>query len=132
MEFTVNVNIKAPELVQAILTLAGATGAQIATPETPAGRVTEQQATPTQADKPKRQQRTTRQEEPEPPTHQDSEAPQLDVPTVVALRAKAQSVGTTPDAKKAIKAILDKFGSKSISDIPEEKRADFLAELDEV
>lgn len=53
-----------------------------------------------------------------------------DIPTVVDLRAKAQEVGTSAEAKKAIKALLDKFECKSISDVPEEKRADFLSELE--
>ena len=52
------------------------------------------------------------------------------VPTVVELRAKAQEKGKTPEGKKAIKALLDEFGSKSISDVPEEKRAAFLAALE--
>jgi hypothetical protein len=52
------------------------------------------------------------------------------VPTVVELRAKAQEKGKTPEGKKAIKALLDEFGSKSISDVPEEKRSAFLAALE--
>lgn len=53
-----------------------------------------------------------------------------EIPTVVELRAKAQEKGKNPEGKKAIKALLDKIGSKSISDIPEEKRAAFLCELE--
>ncbi|WP_025848726.1 hypothetical protein [Paenibacillus ehimensis] len=53
-------------------------------------------------------------------------------PTVVELRAKAQEVGTTPEAKKAIKALLDEFGSKSISDVPEARRSAFLKRLEEL
>lgn len=51
------------------------------------------------------------------------------VPTVVELRAKAQEVGTSPERKKKIKELLDKFKSKSISDVPEDKRAAFLKGL---
>ena len=54
------------------------------------------------------------------------------IPTVVELRAKAQEVGTTPEAKKAIKALLDEFGSKSISDVPEPRRSAFLKRLEEL
>lgn len=68
-------------------------------------------------------------EQKETPT-EDEQPSKSDAPTVVELRAKAQEVGTTPEAKKAIKALLDKFDAKSISSIPEEKRADFLTELD--
>jgi hypothetical protein len=52
------------------------------------------------------------------------------VPTVVELRAKAQEVGKTPEDKKAIKALLDEFESKSISDVPENKRAAFMKRLE--
>jgi predicted lipid-binding transport protein (Tim44 family) len=99
------------------------------------------QETSAQSDKPKRQRKQQDKPadapapapapEPEPDSEEEPQQDsQADVPTVVELRAKAQEVGSTPEAKKAIKALLDKFGSKSISDIPEDKRADFMAELD--
>jgi len=102
------------------------------------------QAEAPQEDKPKRQ-RSAKQEDPAPKQQEEQQPEQPEqseqpepqqqgssdnVPTVVELRAKAQEVGTSPEAKKAIKALLDQFGAKSISDVPEEKRADFLAELD--
>jgi hypothetical protein len=52
------------------------------------------------------------------------------IPTVVELRAKAQEKGQTPEDKKKIKALLDEFEAKSISDLPEEKRAAFLRKLE--
>jgi|GEM_PF-2974548 len=52
------------------------------------------------------------------------------IPTVVELRAAAQEKGKTPEGKQAIRELLNKFGSKSISDVPEKKRAAFLAELE--
>ncbi|OIJ17076.1 hypothetical protein BKP37_00615 [Anaerobacillus alkalilacustris] len=55
-----------------------------------------------------------------------------DVPSVVDLRAKAQEKATSPEAKKAIKALLDEFESKSISDVPEDKRVEFLARLEDL
>jgi len=54
------------------------------------------------------------------------------IPSVVDLRAKAQEKGGTPEGKKAIKALLVKFESKSISNVPEEKRAAFMKELGEI
>jgi len=57
------------------------------------------------------------------------EVDEVEIPTVVELRAEAQKHGQSPDGKKAIKALLTKFGSKSVSDVPEDKRAEFLAEL---
>lgn len=64
---------------------------------------------------------------PAPETESDAPAP-----TVVELRSKAQEKGTTPEEKSAIKALLVEFESKSISDVPEGKRAAFLAALDEL
>lgn len=61
---------------------------------------------------------------------EDGEGGGEDVPSASELLAKAQQVGTTPEAKKAIRALLEKFGSKSISNVPEDKRAEFMAELD--
>lgn len=54
------------------------------------------------------------------------------IPTVVDLRAAAQTKGGTPEGKKAIKALLDAFGSKSISDVPEDRRTEFLQKLGEI
>jgi hypothetical protein len=52
------------------------------------------------------------------------------IPSVVELRAAAQQKGTTPEGKKAIKDLLNKYGSPSISAIPEDRRAKFLAALE--
>lgn len=60
-----------------------------------------------------------------PPT----EVPPEEIPTVVELRAEAQKHGHSPEGKKAIKALLNEFGSKSISDVPEEDRLGFLKNL---
>ena len=51
------------------------------------------------------------------------------IPSVVDLRAVAQEKGKTAEGKKAIKVLLEAYESKSISTVPEEKRADFLKEL---
>ena len=53
-----------------------------------------------------------------------------DIPTLVDLRAKAQEKGKTAEGKKAIKALLDKYDSKSISNVPEEVRVAFMADLE--
>ena len=42
----------------------------------------------------------------------------------------AQQKGGTADGKRAIKALLNEFESKSISDVPEDKRAAFLVKLE--
>lgn len=74
--------------------------------------------------------------EPEPKTgaqpQDETNQPTLfeNIPDIVELRAKAQEKGKTPEGKKAIKALLEKYGCRSISTVPEEKRAEFLAELE--
>lgn len=71
---------------------------------------------------------TTKEENPE-ITIEEAEGEEK-IPTIVELRAKAQEKGTTPEGKKAIKALLDEFGSKSISDVEESKRLKFLRRLE--
>jgi len=126
MNISLHIEATSPsELQEAITGLAGITGA--ATPQT-------------ETDKPKRSNRKAdKQPDPNPvetdqPDHgqestDDTEKPES-LPTVVELRAKAQEKGTTPEGKTAIKALLDEFGSKSISDVPEEKRIAFLQKLE--
>ena len=68
-----------------------------------------------------------------PATNLEGETPdkvEEKIPTVVELRAMAQQKGGTADGKKAIKALLNEFESKSISDVPEDKRAAFLVKLE--
>ena len=48
---------------------------------------------------------------------------------ITELRAAAKSKGTTVAGKKFIKGLLDSFGCKSISDVPEKDRLDFLEKL---
>ena len=62
-------------------------------------------------------------------TEETPEETPEEIPTVVDLRAEAQKHGQTPEGKKAIKTLLVKFGSKSISDVPEGKRTAFMVEL---
>lgn len=54
----------------------------------------------------------------------------VEIPSVVELRAKAQEVGQDPKKKPKIKALLDKYGSPNISEVPEDKRAAFMADLE--
>jgi len=56
----------------------------------------------------------------------------VDIPSVVDLRAVGQEKGKTAEGKKAIKALLDKFGSKSLSDVPEENRVAFMVGLEAI
>lgn len=135
MNITLNIQAGSPaELQEAITGLAGIFG-EAAAPQLAAAQE--------EPEKPKRATRTTakpeKPQDPEPVKEQEAKDESAEsttesenAPTVVELRAKAQEKGTTPEAKKAIKALLEEFGSKSISDIPEEKRAAFLAALEEL
>lgn len=62
----------------------------------------------------------------------EGDAESAEVPSVVDLRAKAQEVGKTAEGKKAVKALLNKFESPNISELPEDKRAAFMAELEKL
>lgn len=57
----------------------------------------------------------------------------VEIPSVEALRAKALEVGkTTANGKQAVKALLDNFECSSISNLPDEKRIAFMAELEKL
>ncbi|BFH60720.1 hypothetical protein [Paenibacillus azoreducens] len=64
---------------------------------------------------------------------EQSEGDDVEIPSVVDLRAKAQEVGkNAKDGKKAVKALLDKFESPSVSDVPEDQRIAFMTELEKL
>ncbi|WP_217598042.1 hypothetical protein [Cohnella sp. GbtcB17] len=55
------------------------------------------------------------------------------VPSDVELRGVAAEIGKKgPDAKKAIKALLDKYGVPNITAVPANKRIAFKAELEQL
>lgn len=51
-----------------------------------------------------------------------------DVPTIEEIRAKAQAVKD----KAAVKALLNEFGARNLTALPEDRRAEFLARLEEL
>lgn len=146
MHFQITISGQGDELTRALQTLKAATAGQvIASGEVTATIEETAAAEAPKADKPARSRQTAKPEpakEEEPvKKEEDSGSDQgqddgnddpLDVPTVVELRAKAQEVGRTPEGKKAIKELLDKFGSKSISDVQENQRVAFMAALEEL
>lgn len=71
------------------------------------------------------QQPTPKQESKEQP-QTNSDKPAEDAPSIEELRAKAQSVKD----KAAIKALIEEFGAKNLTGIPEERRAEFMARLE--
>ncbi|MNW51691.1 hypothetical protein D3C74_291830 [compost metagenome] len=56
----------------------------------------------------------------------------VEIPSVVELRAKAQEVGQDAKKKPKIKELLNKYDSPNISEVPEDKRAAFMAELEDL
>lgn len=56
------------------------------------------------------------------------EADNADIPTVEKLREKAQTIKD----KASVKALLDEFGAKNLTTLPEDRRAEFLARLGEL
>lgn len=55
------------------------------------------------------------------------------IPTDVELRALAAAAGEKgSEAKKAIKALLNKYGSPNLSGVPDDKRLTFKAELEKI
>ncbi len=66
----------------------------------------------------------------EEPTEDDTAPTEAEaIPTVEELKKAAVEKGKTPEGKAAIKKLLTQFESPSISAIPEDKRAAFLAAL---
>lgn len=59
----------------------------------------------------------------------DGDTKEVEIPSVADLRAKALEVGKGPK-KLEIKKLLEEFDCKAISDVPEEKRISFMAELE--
>lgn len=85
-------------------------------------------------EKPRRQKaaNTAPETSEETPDEAASAQEDVEIPSVVDLRAKAQQVGQDPKKKPKIKALLDKYGSPNVSEVPEDKRAAFLADLEKL
>ncbi|SDG48400.1 hypothetical protein [Desulfosporosinus hippei] len=136
MNITLNIEATSPmELQEAISGLAGIVGGAVVTQpkQEKTKRSTSGTNKPDKDPEPETGSNTTDETPDNVPENNEGTPDQGEtekVPTVVELRAKAQEKGTTPEGKKAIKALLDEFGSKSISDVPEEKRAAFLLKLE--
>lgn len=115
MNITLNIQAENPqELQEAISGLASSMGGA-STPE---------------PEKPKRNTKP----KPEKPAEPDPvEVNQDDSESVTdeQLRAKAIEVAKAGN-QPAVKALLDKFGSKSVSAIPEDRRADFMKALEAI
>lgn len=128
MENGFTVKIEAPELSHAILELASVLAMGVST-----------KAALTEASmaEPKKKKRAAKAPAleliHEDPVPKATETPSTtDAPTVVDLRAVAAEKGKSAEAKASIKALLQEFGAASISTVPEDKRAAFLAQLEAI
>lgn len=134
MNITLNIQAETPEEIMAAVMKLAATGGAVPAMTTPESKKTASRVNKPAAAKPAEPdsapadtKETVKPEEPQ----QDHDSDQ-EIPDVTALRAAAREKGKTPEGKKAIKALLTNFESKSISDIPEDKRSAFLAALEEL
>ncbi|ARF67245.1 hypothetical protein B7C51_04555 [Paenibacillus larvae subsp. pulvifaciens] len=98
---------------------------------TPAKTPAAVETTKATEEKPKRQKKqVAKQEETKQEEAKEPVAPS-DVINIDDLISKARGISDqSPEARKAVKALIRKFGVTNISTIPEEKRAEFLAELE--
>jgi hypothetical protein len=132
MNITINIVAGSPaELQEAIASLSGMVTNAVAPVTEKAKRVSKDTTKPEKSPDPDQGKQPDPESTPEKMDEATEETPETEViPTVVELRAAAQVKGGTLEGKKAIKALLDEFESKSISDVPDEKRAAFLHRLE--
>lgn len=125
----------AAEAVKELATLASHLGGQ-AVPTAPAQAEQPKASRSSKPSKNAPKEETPPEADPEEPEDNPSddldEEPEIseEVPSVVDLRAKASEIGKTPELKAKIKALLDEFGSKSVSEVPEKKRPAFMKRLE--
>lgn len=132
MNITLHIEASNPaELQEAIAGLAGITGSTIVPQPEPEKQKKNSRGTPKSEKQPDPEQ-VTGSDTQEETANETSDEIKEEIPTVVELRAKAQEKGKTAEGKKAIKALLDEFGAKSISDVEENDRIGFMRRLEEL
>ncbi|ACL77359.1 hypothetical protein [Ruminiclostridium cellulolyticum] len=131
MEITVNVNVKAPEVVEAITALVVAMGSTKSV-VAELGRDAGAKQTTSKGDKPKEQntkppketkEETKNEEQPK----VDEEGQSEEKITLEQVRAKLAELTR---AGKPIKQLITKFGASKLSEIPAEKYAEVLKEAE--
>lgn len=143
MQFTITISGEGPELADALITMRSIMDDRLAGGSVSADIVTSDKPKRTTGTKPEAsapaQTAAKAAEQPEetpaaaaaadPAGNADPGEP---IPDVVQLRAVAAEKGKTPEGKKAVKALLDKFECSNISSVPDDKRAAFLKELEAI
>ncbi len=131
MEITVNVNVKAPEVVEAIIALAVAMGSTKSV-VAELGKEAGTKQTTNKGDKPKepntKPPKETKEEtknEEQPKTDEEGQ-PEEEI-TLEQVRAKLAELTR---AGKPIKQLITKFGASKLSEIPAEKYAEVLKEAE--
>lgn len=135
MNITLHIEAKSPdELQEAIAGLAGIVGCSVVAPQVEpekAKRSSLAASPKPETEKQPDPKRTVESDSSEETTKETTNNVEEEViPTVVELRAVAQAKGQTAEGKKAIKALLDEFECKSISNVPEEVRVAFMRKLE--
>lgn len=137
MNISLNISTDSPaELKDAIIGLAGVVGfVQDDTGiKLPAEEKPKQQRRNTgkpSEEKPKAEQQEEPKADPKPETGAGSSEGDEEVPDIVEVRAKAQNA-KTPEARAAVKALLEKYGAGSLSEIEPGDRRAFMADLDNI
>lgn len=127
MEITVNVNVKAPEVVEAITALAvamGSTKSVVAELVKEAGTKKGDKPKDQNTKPPKETKEETKNEE-QPKTDEEGQ-PEEEI-TLEQVRAKLAELTR---AGKPIKQLITKFGASKLSEIPAEKYAEVLKEAE--
>ena len=149
MDINLHVTINAPGIVEALnnFALAMTPGRAFAAPECSGA------AAPVMDAKPNRSSKKAKADETKKPADQEPSAPKVESapePAAAAaetpaekaeeaaavapsdaelLAAAKQKASESPETKAAIKALLVAYGSKAVSEVPKDKRAAFLEEL---
>lgn len=133
----IQVNINAPELVEALNNLAGVLGQ--ASSQTPV----ETKSAPKQVDTKKEDKPKADAKKDKPATTKSSTKPKKDeepakdeetedvIPTPEELRAKAAELSKA-GKKDEIKALINELGGKTLSTVPEDKRAELMEGLNKL
>lgn len=90
------------------------------------------QEPPKKRTKPKKEVPAEEEAQEEQTTAKDTEEFVQAVPSVAEIRDCAKEKGKTAEGKAAIKSLLETYNSKSISTLPEESRAAFMADLEAI
>lgn len=128
----IEVNIQAPEVVSALNNLAEALKGtpQVAKEDKPVKQESKKESKPKEENKEEKP-KDEPKEDSKPKEESKEEKETASVPDPADLRAKAGELSKS-GKKEEVKALLGEFEAKTLSAIPEDKRAEFLERLEEL